>query len=166
MVGSICSSYLSVQLAVLRDAIADNQPCFSYVDMKALTGNLLQTSIGDNSFTLLVKLSHIYRDRKSERWDTDYVRKVDSHPFRHFPFPKALSAVEAITVGLVCLYFIYTLFGRNFYTRLIIDLSNYIKCCIVRGFTIGLLIQYWMSAHRWFTAQRQGKVIAVLTGPQ
>jgi len=67
MVGSICSSYLGVQLAVLRDAIADNQPCFSYVDMKALTGNLLQTSIGDNSFTLLVKLSHIYRYRKSER---------------------------------------------------------------------------------------------------
>ena len=103
MVGSICSSYLSVQLAVLRDAIADNQPCFSYVDMKALTGNLLQTSIGDNSFTLLVKLSHIYRDRKSERQDTDCIRKVDSYPFRYFPFSKALSAVEAMAENLVCL---------------------------------------------------------------
>lgn len=142
MVGSICSSYLGVQLAVLRDAIADNQPCFSYMGMRASTDNLLQTSMGYDSLTLLVKLSHIHKDRKSERQDTNCIRKVDSYCFRHFPLSKALSVAEAITVGLVCLYFIYTLFGRNFHTRLTIDLSNYIKCCIVRGFTIGLLIQY------------------------
>lgn len=103
MVGSICSSYLGVQLVVLRDAIADNRPCFSYVDMKALTDNLPQTSMGYDSLTLLVELSHIYRDRKSERQDTDCIRKVDSYCFRHFPFSKALSVAEAMTVGLVCL---------------------------------------------------------------
>ena len=102
MVGFICSSYLGVQLAVLRDAIADNRPCFPYVDMKALTNNLPQTSMGYDSLTLLVKLSHIYRDRKSERQDTDCIRKVDSYPFRHFFFPKALSAVEAVNVDMIC----------------------------------------------------------------
>ena len=102
MVGFICSSYLGVQLAVLRDAIADNRPCFPYVDMKALTNNLPQTSMGYDSLTLLVKLSHIYRDRKSERQDTYCIRKVDSYPFRHFIFPKALSAVEAVNVGMIC----------------------------------------------------------------
>lgn len=102
MVGSICSSYLGVQLAVLRDAIADNQPYFSYVGMRASTDNLPQTSMGYDSLTLLVKLSHIYRDRKSERQDTYCIRKVDSYPFRHFIFPKALSAVEAVNVGMIC----------------------------------------------------------------
>lgn len=102
MVGSICSSYLGVQLAVLRDAIADNQPCFSYMGMRASTDNLLQTSIGDNSFTLLVELSHVYRDRKSERQDTNCIRKVDSYPFQYFFLSKALSAAEAMTVGMIC----------------------------------------------------------------
>lgn len=55
MVGSICSSYLGVQLAVLRDAIADNQPCFSYMGMRASTDNLPQTSMGYDSLTLLVE---------------------------------------------------------------------------------------------------------------
>ena len=103
MVGSICSSYLGVQLAVLGDAIADNQPCFSYMGMRASTDNLLQTSMGYDSLTLLVKLSHIYRDRKSERQDTDCIRKVNSYPFRYFPFSKDLSAVEAMAENLVCL---------------------------------------------------------------
>ena len=102
MVDSNCSSYRSVQIAVLRDAIADNQPCFSYVHMKASTDNLLQTSMGYDSLTLLVELSHTYRDRKSERQDTNCIRKVDSYPFRHFPFPKALSAAEAVNVGMIC----------------------------------------------------------------
>lgn len=88
MVGSNCTSYLGAQIAVLRDAIADNQPCFSYVGMRVSTDNLLQTSMGDNSLTLLVKLSHIHKGRKSERQDTNFIRKVDSYPFRHFPFQK------------------------------------------------------------------------------
>ena len=102
MVGSICSSYLGVQLAVLRDAIADNQPCFSYMGMRASTDNLLQTSMGYDSLTLLVELSHTYRDRKSEQQDTNCIRKVDSYPFQHFPFPKALSDAEAVNVGMIC----------------------------------------------------------------
>ena len=102
MVGSICSSYLGVQLAVLRDAIADNQPCFSYMGMRASTDNLLQTSMGDNFLTLLVELSHVYRDRKSERQDTNCIRKVDSYPFQYFFLSKALSAAEAMTVGMIC----------------------------------------------------------------
>lgn len=102
MVGSICSSYLGVQLAVLGDAIADNQPCFSYMGMRASTDNLLQTSMGYDSLTLLVELSHVYRDRKSERQDNNCIRKVDSYPFRHFLFPKALSAAEAVNVGMIC----------------------------------------------------------------
>ena len=102
MVGSICSSYLGVQIAVLRDAVADNQPCFSYVHMKASTDNLLQTSMGYDSLTLLVKLSHIHKDRKSERQDTNCIRKVDSYPFQYFFLSKALSAAEAMTVGMIC----------------------------------------------------------------
>ena len=102
MVGSICSSYLGVQLAVLRDAIADNQLCFSYMGMRASTDNLLQTSMGYDSLTLLVKLSHIHKDRKSERQDTNCIRKVDSYPFQYFFLSKALSAAEAMTVGMIC----------------------------------------------------------------
>lgn len=102
MVGSICSSYRGVQIAVLRDAIADNRPFFSYVDKKALTDKLLQTSMGYDSLTLLVELSHTYRDRKSEQQDTNCIRKVDSYPFQHFPFPKALSDAEAVNVGMIC----------------------------------------------------------------
>ena len=102
MVGSICSSYLGVQLAVLRDAIADNQPCFFYMGMRASTDNLLQTSMGYDSLTLLVKLSHIHKDRKSERQDTNCIRKVDSYPFLYFLLSKALSAAEAVNVGMIC----------------------------------------------------------------
>lgn len=102
MVGSICSSYLGVQLAVLRDAIADNQLCFSYMGMRASTDNLLQTSMGYDSLTLLVKLSHIHKDRKSERQNTNCIRKVDSYPFLYFLLSKALSAAEAVNVGMIC----------------------------------------------------------------
>lgn len=102
MVDSNCSSYRSVQIAVLRDAVADNQPCFSYVHMKASTDNLLQTSMGYDSLTLLVELSHIHKDRKSERQDTNCIRKVDFYPFQYFLFSKALSAAEAMTVGMIC----------------------------------------------------------------
>ena len=70
--------------------------------MRVSTDNLLQTSMGYDSLTLLVKLSHIHKDRKSERQDTNCIRKVDSYPFQYFLLSKALSAAEAMTVGMIC----------------------------------------------------------------
>lgn len=93
---------MDTQIAVPRDALADNRPCFSYVDMKVMTDNLLQTSVGDNSPILLAKLRHTHKDRKSELRDTDCIRKVDSCPSLNFPILKAHSAAEAMSMDLVC----------------------------------------------------------------